>query len=58
MSERDSVVTLVDKEPVREAAEHTVVEIWKKCLKVSVGISSFSYSEVDLFSRSQKIGGQ
>jgi len=40
MSERDSVFALVDRKLVREAVKHTVVEIWKRWLKVSVSFSS------------------
>ena len=39
MSERDSVVALVDKNLAREAAEHAVVEIWKRWYIVSVRFS-------------------
>ena len=35
MSERDLVVRLVDRKLAREAAEHAVVEIWKKWYIVS-----------------------
>ena len=39
MSEQDSVVGLIDRDLVREAVEHVVVEIWKKWYIVSVGFS-------------------
>ena len=39
MSEQDSVVGLVDRNLVREAGEHAMVEIWKRWLKVSVRFS-------------------
>ena len=39
MSERDSVVTLVDSRLAREAVKHAKVEIWKKWFIVSVGFS-------------------
>ena len=41
MSERDLVVGLVDKELVTEAAEHAMVEMEKKWLKVSVSFLYF-----------------
>jgi len=41
MSEWDSVVRLVDKELVTEAAEHSMVEMEKKWLKVSVSFLYF-----------------
>ena len=39
MSEWDLVVMLVDRNLVREAAEHAMVEIGMRWLKVSVGFS-------------------
>jgi len=39
MLERDSVVVLVDRNLEREVAEHAVVEIGKRWLKVSVRCS-------------------
>jgi len=39
MSERDLVVMLVDRRLEREAANHAVVEIWKKSFIVSVSFS-------------------
>jgi len=36
MLEWNSVVMLVDRNLVREAVEHAMVEIWKKCFIVSV----------------------
>ena len=49
MSERDSVVKLLDKKLVREAAEYVVVEIWKKWYKVTVRFSSFLYPDLTCF---------
>ena len=40
MLEWDLVVRLVDRDSAREAVEHVVVEIWKRWLKVNVGIFS------------------
>ena len=48
MSERDLVVALVDKELVREAAEHAMVEIQKRWFKVSVGFLLFYIQISDL----------
>jgi len=39
MSERDSVVELVDRKLAREALEHAMVEIQKKWYIVSFGFS-------------------
>jgi len=53
MSERDLVVVLVDRKLAREAAEHAMVDICKKWLKVSVGFSLFSYSVLTCFQGEQ-----
>jgi len=53
ISERDSVVRFVDKKAAVAVTKAVMVEIWKRWLKVSVGSW---YLEVDLFSRSWKIG--
>jgi len=42
MWEQDSIVRFLDRDLVREAGEHVVVEIGKRWLKVSVGFSLLS----------------
>ena len=56
MSEKDRMVSS-DKELAIEAVEQAVVEIQRKWWKVRIELSLFSYSDFDLFSMSQMIGG-